>query len=151
VVVEARRSDRRRLLLLEIVPCKQELASWVPRPCCWARRNMSWPRSSLQSWPVWVSTLLDIEDDGYCFCCCGVMDGRCFFVLLLMFIFLRTHIPKKLTKTGSMVLTIGTYSMFFGLPYAVGVVGLIAVHGTCSFNHQQRSREKRHGNLSISR
>lgn len=34
----------------------------------------------------------------------------------------------KLASLGSMVLTIGTYSMFFGLPYAVGVVGLIAVH-----------------------
>lgn len=37
----------------------------------------------------------------------------------------------KLTKfasLGSMVLTIGTYSMFFGAPYAIGVVGLIAVH-----------------------
>lgn len=37
----------------------------------------------------------------------------------------------KLTKfasLGSMVLTIGTYSMFFGVPYAVGMVGLITVH-----------------------
>lgn len=39
----------------------------------------------------------------------------------------------KLTKfasLGSMVLTIGTYSMFFGVPYAVGMVGLILVHET---------------------
>jgi Zn-dependent protease len=37
----------------------------------------------------------------------------------------------KLTKfasLGSMMLTIGTYSMFFGAPYAIGAVGLIAVH-----------------------
>jgi len=37
----------------------------------------------------------------------------------------------KLTKfasLGSMVLTVGTYAMFFGFPYAVGMVGLIAVH-----------------------
>jgi Zn-dependent protease len=39
----------------------------------------------------------------------------------------------KLTKfasLGSMVLTVGTYSMFFGVPYAVGMVGLILVHET---------------------
>lgn len=37
----------------------------------------------------------------------------------------------KLTKfasLGSMLVTVGTYSMFFGLPYAAGMVGLIAVH-----------------------
>lgn len=37
----------------------------------------------------------------------------------------------KLTKfasLGSMLLTVGTYSMFFGLPYAAGMVGLILVH-----------------------
>jgi Zn-dependent protease len=37
----------------------------------------------------------------------------------------------KLTKfasLGSMLFTIGTYSMFFGLPYAVGMVGLITIH-----------------------
>eukprot|EP00565_Helicotheca_tamesis_P001736 CAMPEP_0185739402 /NCGR_PEP_ID=MMETSP1171-20130828/35365_1 /TAXON_ID=374046 /ORGANISM="Helicotheca tamensis, Strain CCMP826" /LENGTH=238 /DNA_ID=CAMNT_0028410957 /DNA_START=153 /DNA_END=865 /DNA_ORIENTATION=- len=37
----------------------------------------------------------------------------------------------KLTKfasLGSMFLSIGTYSMFFGLPYAAGMVGLILVH-----------------------
>ena len=34
----------------------------------------------------------------------------------------------KLATLGSMVLTIGTYSMFFGVPYAVGMVGLITVH-----------------------
>jgi hypothetical protein len=37
----------------------------------------------------------------------------------------------KLTKfasLGSMVLSVGAYSMFFGLPYAVGIVGLILVH-----------------------
>lgn len=34
----------------------------------------------------------------------------------------------KLASLGSMFLTIGTYSMFFGLPYAVGMVGLITVH-----------------------
>jgi Zn-dependent protease len=34
----------------------------------------------------------------------------------------------KLASLGSMIFTIGTYSMFFGFPYAVGVVGLIAVH-----------------------
>lgn len=39
----------------------------------------------------------------------------------------------KLTKfasLGSMLLTVGTYSMFFGVPYAVGMVGLITVHET---------------------
>lgn len=39
----------------------------------------------------------------------------------------------KLTKfasLGSMVLTVGTYSVFFGLPYAAGMVGLILVHET---------------------
>ena len=34
----------------------------------------------------------------------------------------------KLASLGSMVLTIGTYSMFFGWPYAVGIVGLTAIH-----------------------
>lgn len=34
----------------------------------------------------------------------------------------------KLASLGSMFLTIGTYSMFFGLPYAAGMVGLITVH-----------------------
>ena len=37
----------------------------------------------------------------------------------------------KLTKfasLGSMLITVGTYSMFFGLPYAAGMVGLILVH-----------------------
>lgn len=32
----------------------------------------------------------------------------------------------KLASLGSMFLTIGTYSMFFGVPYAAGMVGLIA-------------------------
>jgi Zn-dependent protease len=34
----------------------------------------------------------------------------------------------KLASLGSMVFTIGTYSMFFGLPYAAGMVGLITIH-----------------------
>ncbi|KAG7342956.1 hypothetical protein IV203_020901 [Nitzschia inconspicua] len=34
----------------------------------------------------------------------------------------------KLASLGSMLLTVGTYSMFFGLPYAAGMVGLILVH-----------------------
>lgn len=34
----------------------------------------------------------------------------------------------KLASLGSMVLTVGTYSLFFGVPYAVGMVGLILVH-----------------------
>lgn len=34
----------------------------------------------------------------------------------------------KLASLGSMILTVGTYSMFFGLPYASGMVGLILVH-----------------------
>ena len=34
----------------------------------------------------------------------------------------------KLASLGSMVLTIGTYSMFFGWPYAIGMVGLVLVH-----------------------
>lgn len=34
----------------------------------------------------------------------------------------------KLASLGSMFLTIGTYSMFFGVPYAAGMVGLITVH-----------------------
>lgn len=36
----------------------------------------------------------------------------------------------KLASLGSMVLTVGTYSLFFGWPYAVGMVGLIFVHET---------------------
>ena len=36
----------------------------------------------------------------------------------------------KLASLGSMFVTVGTYSMFFGLPYAVGMVGLILVHET---------------------
>lgn len=36
----------------------------------------------------------------------------------------------KLASLGSMVVTIGTYSMFFGLPYATGMVGLVLVHET---------------------
>lgn len=36
----------------------------------------------------------------------------------------------KLASLGSMFLTIGTYSMFFGFPYACGMVGLILVHET---------------------
>jgi Zn-dependent protease len=34
----------------------------------------------------------------------------------------------KLATLGSMLATVGTYSMFFGLPYAAGMVGLITVH-----------------------
>ena len=34
----------------------------------------------------------------------------------------------KLASLGSMVVSIGAYSMFFGLPYACGMVGLITVH-----------------------
>jgi Zn-dependent protease len=34
----------------------------------------------------------------------------------------------KLAPLASMVLTVGTYAMFFGLPYATGMVGLILVH-----------------------
>mmetsp|Transcript_20329 Transcript_20329/g.47280 ORF Transcript_20329/g.47280 Transcript_20329/m.47280 type:complete len:336 (-) Transcript_20329:33-1040(-) len=34
----------------------------------------------------------------------------------------------KLASLGSMLVTIGTYSLFFGWPYAAGMVGLIAVH-----------------------
>ena len=34
----------------------------------------------------------------------------------------------KLATLGSMFVTIGTYSMFFGLPYAAGIVGLTLVH-----------------------
>lgn len=36
----------------------------------------------------------------------------------------------KLASLGSMLVTVGTYSMFFGWPYAVGMVGLILVHET---------------------
>ena len=36
----------------------------------------------------------------------------------------------KLATFGSMFVTIGTYSMFFGLPYAAGIVGLTLVHET---------------------
>ncbi|KAL3944312.1 MAG: hypothetical protein SGBAC_001605 [Bacillariaceae sp.] len=48
----------------------------------------------------------------------------------------------KLTKfasLGSMVFTIGTYSMFFGLPYAAGMVGLITCHeaGHAMVMHQR--------------
>jgi len=34
----------------------------------------------------------------------------------------------KLASLGSMVLTLGTYTVFFGLPYATGMVGLVLVH-----------------------
>lgn len=34
----------------------------------------------------------------------------------------------KLAPLGSMILTVGTYSVFFGLPYAAGMVGLVLVH-----------------------
>eukprot|EP00529_Nitzschia_sp_RCC80_P019592 CAMPEP_0113481796 /NCGR_PEP_ID=MMETSP0014_2-20120614/22590_1 /TAXON_ID=2857 /ORGANISM="Nitzschia sp." /LENGTH=430 /DNA_ID=CAMNT_0000375297 /DNA_START=63 /DNA_END=1352 /DNA_ORIENTATION=- /assembly_acc=CAM_ASM_000159 len=34
----------------------------------------------------------------------------------------------KLASLGSMLVTVGAYSMFFGWPYAVGMVGLITVH-----------------------
>lgn len=34
----------------------------------------------------------------------------------------------KMASLGSMVLSIGTYTMFFGFPYAVGMVGLLLVH-----------------------
>lgn len=34
----------------------------------------------------------------------------------------------KFASLGSMILSIGTYSMFFGLPYAAGMVGLLLVH-----------------------
>mmetsp|Transcript_2828 Transcript_2828/g.5512 ORF Transcript_2828/g.5512 Transcript_2828/m.5512 type:complete len:400 (-) Transcript_2828:96-1295(-) len=34
----------------------------------------------------------------------------------------------KLASLGSMLVTVGTYSMFFGWPYALGMVGLITVH-----------------------
>lgn len=39
----------------------------------------------------------------------------------------------KLAPLASMVFTVGTYSLFFGLPYATGIVGLILIHeiGTC--------------------
>ena len=36
----------------------------------------------------------------------------------------------KLASLGSMLVSVGTYSMFFGVPYAVGMVGLIVVHET---------------------
>jgi Zn-dependent protease len=34
----------------------------------------------------------------------------------------------KLASLGSMALSVGAYSMFFGVPYAIGMVGLIFVH-----------------------
>lgn len=34
----------------------------------------------------------------------------------------------KLAPLGSMILSVGAYSMFFGLPYATGIVSLILVH-----------------------
>jgi len=34
----------------------------------------------------------------------------------------------KLASLGSMVVSIGAYSVFFGVPYACGIVGLIFVH-----------------------
>jgi Zn-dependent protease len=36
--------------------------------------------------------------------------------------------PYLECSLGSMLLTVGTYSMFFGFPYAAGMVGLILVH-----------------------
>jgi Zn-dependent protease len=45
----------------------------------------------------------------------------------------------KLASLGSMVLTVGTYSVFFGLPYAAGMVGLVLVHeiGHAAVMHQK--------------
>lgn len=34
----------------------------------------------------------------------------------------------KLKSLASMMLSVGVYSMFFGLPYAVGVVGIMVLH-----------------------
>ena len=34
----------------------------------------------------------------------------------------------KLAPLGSMLLSVGAYTMIFGFPYAVGMVGLILVH-----------------------
>jgi Zn-dependent protease len=34
----------------------------------------------------------------------------------------------KLASLGSMLVTVGAYSMFFGIPYAIGMVSLITVH-----------------------
>jgi len=34
----------------------------------------------------------------------------------------------KLASLGSMIVSIGAYSMLFGLPYGCGIVGLITVH-----------------------
>ena len=36
----------------------------------------------------------------------------------------------KMASLGSMVLSVGAYTMFFGFPYAVGMVGLLLVHET---------------------
>ena len=36
----------------------------------------------------------------------------------------------KFASLGSMMISIGTYSMFFGLPYAAGMVALLLVHET---------------------
>lgn len=41
----------------------------------------------------------------------------------------------KLASLGSMIVSIGAYSMFFGLPYACGIVGLITVHEAGTYCH----------------
>jgi len=34
----------------------------------------------------------------------------------------------KLSSLASMLISVGAYSMLFGVPYAIGIVGLILVH-----------------------
>jgi Zn-dependent protease len=34
----------------------------------------------------------------------------------------------KLASLGSMIISVGAYSMFFGMPYAIGIVSLITIH-----------------------
>ena len=41
----------------------------------------------------------------------------------------------KLAPLASMVFTVGTYSLFFGLPYATGIVGLILIHEIGTLNN----------------
>jgi hypothetical protein len=61
----------------------------------------------------------------------AVVEKNALAIVFLTHKFTRDTLLLLKNKTGSMVLTIGTYSMFFGLPYAAGMVGLIAVHGRC--------------------
>lgn len=81
-----------------------------------------------------LASLGEYESYGFFICLRELYIGICVFTqILIVACSFCAPIQKSSKTTGSMVFTIGTYSMFFGLPYAVGMVGLIAVHGTYVF------------------